>query len=113
MTARLLVLALACVASVASAGVPKTHTLYHHGILADGRTWAIANPIKPSYEGWMAWIGRRRVTVNNVQRMRDGGTTYVATDSGTFIFPTPLCHDRPGKCVKDTTFRGVNVRVKP
>jgi hypothetical protein len=67
-----------------------------------------ADKYKYSYESFKLFVGSAGVTMNqihvkNVERYRDGGTTYVYTEKGVLFSPTPY-HSG-----KDATWNGEKV----
>lgn len=90
-------------------GVPQKFSVGYFGRIDEKTYYVILaltrdNPV-PYYKGFRAFVGPaeklREIKVKNVERYRDGGTTYVETTAGSFYFPRGLrgLEEKP-------TFRG-------
>ena len=94
-------------------GLPNGMYVEYVGRLPNGVTFAIFRPeIDWDYDSFRCVFGAddgsvKEITVNQVVRYRDGGTTEVDTKVGNFRFPTPFNPElKP-------TFDGQQIEVEP
>lgn len=72
-------------------GLPRGAEVEYYGKLPDGRTFVIARPaVDWDYNSFYCVIDKQSCRIDRVTRYRDGGTTVVETEIGTFNFPTPF-----------------------
>ncbi len=70
-----------------------------------------------SYESFRLFVGKgkkmREVQIKNVNRYRDGGTTFIETSKGTFFSPSPFNVQQSPKIIPTWKKKGlVNLDVK-